>query len=167
MSTLLVSKSYLQGYHRVSPLSYLNESFYLFEFLNNFDGKGRVDSRIELYISRLALHRITLLADFLHGFKVYLRQKYGNDYVILINSGYRTPEHNKAVGGVSTSHHLSANACDFCMRYKHNHELVPISLVSSWLEAYIDSLSRYNDFVVKREFITYSTFIHISNIFCL
>lgn len=40
-----------------------------------------------------------------------IREAYGKP--IYINSGYRTPEHNKRVGGVSNSQHLTGEACDF------------------------------------------------------
>ena len=42
-------------------------------------------------------------------------QREGSDYIeepIIINSGYRSPEVNKAVGGVSTSNHLTGCAAD-------------------------------------------------------
>ena len=32
---------------------------------------------------------------------------------IFITSGYRTPEHNKKVGGVANSQHIYGEACDF------------------------------------------------------
>lgn len=40
-----------------------------------------------------------------------IREAYGEP--IFINSGYRTPEHNKKVGGVANSQHLTGEACDF------------------------------------------------------
>ena len=39
-----------------------------------------------------------------------LREEYGNP--IIINSGYRCPELNKAVGGSKTSHHMLGYAAD-------------------------------------------------------
>jgi len=35
---------------------------------------------------------------------------------IFITSGYRTPEHNKKVGGVANSQHIYGEACDFTGR---------------------------------------------------
>ncbi len=35
---------------------------------------------------------------------------------IYITSGYRTPKHNKAVGGVANSQHIYGEACDFTGR---------------------------------------------------
>ena len=39
-----------------------------------------------------------------------LREHLG--YPIIINSGYRTPEYNKSVGGAKKSQHLTASAAD-------------------------------------------------------
>lgn len=35
------------------------------------------------------------------------------DHVISVNSGYRSPAVNRAVGGAKTSHHLTGHAVDF------------------------------------------------------
>ncbi len=43
-----------------------------------------------------------------------IRNVYGDPITIL--SGYRTPEHNKKVGGVANSQHLTGEACDFTGR---------------------------------------------------
>lgn len=43
-----------------------------------------------------------------------IRKAYG--YPIYINSGYRTPEYNKLIGGVSNSQHVTGEACDFTGR---------------------------------------------------
>lgn len=40
----------------------------------------------------------------------YLRDEFGS--AIAISSGYRSPAHNKAVGGSSSSQHLNISACD-------------------------------------------------------
>jgi uncharacterized protein YcbK (DUF882 family) len=37
---------------------------------------------------------------------------FGRDVPLIINSGYRTPEHNKAVGGAENSQHLYGTAVD-------------------------------------------------------
>ena len=39
-----------------------------------------------------------------------VRKKYGKS--VVINSGYRTPEHNKSVGGTSESSHIKGLAAD-------------------------------------------------------
>lgn len=41
-----------------------------------------------------------------------LREKWGKP--ITVNSGYRCPELNRAVGGVATSQHLKGEAADIC-----------------------------------------------------
>jgi len=43
-----------------------------------------------------------------------IRAEYGMP--IYITSGYRTPEHNKKVGGVANSQHIYGEACDFTGR---------------------------------------------------
>jgi uncharacterized protein YcbK (DUF882 family) len=43
-----------------------------------------------------------------------IRRNYGMP--IHINSGYRSPEHNKAVGGAANSQHVYGEACDFTGR---------------------------------------------------
>jgi uncharacterized protein YcbK (DUF882 family) len=43
-----------------------------------------------------------------------IRAEYGMP--IYITSGYRTPEHNKKVGGVTNSQHIYGEACDFTGR---------------------------------------------------
>lgn len=51
------------------------------------------------------------------------------DYVneaIHINCGYRTPQHNKAVGGKPLSQHLTANAADITVKTKSPKELAAI-----------------------------------------
>lgn len=39
-----------------------------------------------------------------------IRSRFGKP--IIVNSGYRSPEHNKAVGGVSNSQHVKGTAAD-------------------------------------------------------
>lgn len=47
-----------------------------------------------------------------------VRAKFGHK-PITINSGYRTPEYNKQVGGASRSQHLTASAADFTIQGVH------------------------------------------------
>lgn len=49
-----------------------------------------------------------------------LREAYGKP--IYVNSGYRSPELNKAVGGVSNSFHLQGYACDIDMGNKEDNQ---------------------------------------------
>ena len=56
-----------------------------------------------------------------------LRTIYGKP--ITINSGYRCPEHNKAVGGVNDSEHVTGEAVDIsCTTSQLRYELVELSL---------------------------------------
>jgi len=56
-----------------------------------------------------------------------VREIYGKP--IHINSGYRTPKHNDAVGGVSNSSHLKGLAIDVaCNTSKDRYELMSIML---------------------------------------
>lgn len=45
---------------------------------------------------------------------------------IRINSGYRTPEHNKKIGGVSSSQHLLAKAADITCKSKTPKQLAAV-----------------------------------------
>lgn len=44
-----------------------------------------------------------------------IREHFGGLYPMRINSGYRTPEYNKKVGGAAKSQHLTASAADIIM----------------------------------------------------
>ena len=51
-----------------------------------------------------------------------VRKKYGKS--VVINSGYRTPEHNKSVGGTSESSHIKGLAADIaCNNYTDRFKL--------------------------------------------
>ena len=60
-----------------------------------------------------------------------LRQKVGSDAVI-ITSGYRTQQHNAAVGGAKASQHLKGNAAD--IRCKKGGAIIPAKEVCCALE---------------------------------
>lgn len=53
-----------------------------------------------------------------------LREEYG--YPIMVSSGYRCPDHNKAVGGVSNSLHVQGRAADLYVdgNYQDFYDLV-------------------------------------------
>ena len=56
-----------------------------------------------------------------------VRKKYGKS--VVINSGYRTPEHNEAVGGASSSSHLKGLAVDIaCKNSTDRFKLINILL---------------------------------------
>lgn len=66
--------------------------------LSEFDCKGQM---------LITPQFITMVHDVLEPFRVWYNRP------ININSGYRTAEHNKKVGGVSNSLHLKGLAVDF------------------------------------------------------
>lgn len=79
----------------------------------------------------------------------YLREKLGAP--IIVNSAYRTPAVNRAVGGSRTSYHLQGRAAD--IRPK---DLGQLDALYKVIREYNKS---YNTFV---EIIKYDTFIHIA-----
>lgn len=93
----------------------LTRNFTLKE-LANVSGK---EDEAQYIISRDSLEFNTMLQAF--------RGYYGKP--IVPTSGYRQPEFNKEIGGVSNSLHLKACACDFVDAYK----LDKIFVLSSWL----------------------------------
>lgn len=58
-----------------------------------------------------ALRNVKELAKNLQALRDYIELDYGSR-AITINSGYRSPSHNKAVGGASNSQHLTGKAAD-------------------------------------------------------
>lgn len=68
---------------------------------------------------------------------------------VIINSGYRNIEVNKAIGGVSNSRHLSGCAADFSIKGLSKAE---IENLKAW--------ARMNTDV--KEFIVHDTYIHIA-----
>lgn len=77
--------------------------FKLSEFINSATAKRR---QIDNTPSFEVVDNLNRLADYLDG----IREKLGKP--ILINSGYRSPMLNKAVGGVANSQHLKGLAAD-------------------------------------------------------
>lgn len=59
---------------------------------------------------------------------------------VIINSGYRCPTHNKAVGGASDSQHVKGTAADIVVQD------VPASKVADFCESFADGLGRYKNF---------------------
>lgn len=78
-----------------------------------------------------------------------IRDSYGEP--IYINSGYRTPEHNKIVGGVYNSQHLTGQACDFTCR-----DFNKLLLTIDYLED--KGIINYDQMIIYRQ----KKFIHIS-----
>lgn len=59
---------------------------------------------------------------------------------VTINSGYRCPTHNKAVGGAANSQHLYGTAADIVVSG------VSPSKVADYCESFADGLGRYKTF---------------------
>ena len=63
--------------------------------------------------SHVAIENMKRLCGWLEMLRSEWNNRYGDgDDPIIINSGYRSPEVNKAVGGVTTSNHLTGCAVD-------------------------------------------------------
>lgn len=69
-------------------------------FKSEFDSKDGAEMPTEV------LHNIQKLANQLQVLRSYINKS------ISINSGYRSPSHNKAIGGVSNSQHVLGKASD-------------------------------------------------------
>lgn len=55
-------------------------------------------------------NNFVIVSNYLLGILDGLREKIGEP--VYINSGYRTPEHNKAIGGATLSYHMFGMAAD-------------------------------------------------------
>lgn len=78
---------------------------------------------------------------------------------IVITSGYRCPELNKAVGGVSNSQHMLGEACDFIICYPYSSKDVYSDIFTYLLEdsTFIDQCILYE----KKDG---GNFIHLSSV---
>jgi len=70
------------------------------------------DTAVSRGINNSPPHDVELNIKFLAEFMEKVREVLGNNPIV-ITSGYRSPAVNAAVGGSSTSQHLSGLACDF------------------------------------------------------
>lgn len=86
-------------------------SFKFFELSEFFAGCD-ADEVYKAVNSRDVLRNLFALMDFLVSLRVRLCQITHEDVPIFINSAYRDYEHNKRVGGVSTSLHMRGRAAD-------------------------------------------------------
>lgn len=96
----------------------LTENFSLEEFTQS-------DTALRLGIKNIAspniIGNLKTLADGLEQVRKVL------GYPLFINSGYRSPELNKAVGGASTSAHVQGYAADFtCRKFGTPDEIVTV-----------------------------------------
>ena len=66
---------------------------------------------------------------------------------IKVNSGYRSPEHNKSIGGVSNSQHVLGKACDIVAKDISPRDLANVieNLIDNGFLK-IGGLGRYNTF---------------------
>lgn len=72
--------------------------------------KSEFDSKDGSEMPKEVLYNIQKLAIQLQVLRDYLGKP------IKINSGYRSPEHNKAIGGVSNSQHVLGKAADIVVK---------------------------------------------------
>jgi len=77
-----------------------------------------------------------------------IREHFEGIYPIRINSGYRTPEYNKSVGGAGKSQHLTASAAD-----------IRISITPSIVQDAIEQLQK-DEKIKKGGLGRYPTFTH-------
>ncbi len=76
-----------------------------------------------------------------------LREKYGKP--IKVNSGYRCPKHNLAVGGATQSQHMKGEAAD----------IAPMDGDASELEKLVEIIKQNGKW---DQMIVYPTFVHVS-----
>jgi zinc D-Ala-D-Ala carboxypeptidase len=105
---------------------WLSPNFQLHEFLHNRSLEGVTPG---VYTNLRAL--AAALED--------VRRACG-DNAVHINSGFRTPAHNKEVGGLPDSQHLYGNAADIIVANKTPHEVQEI------LKDWDGGLGRYSVF---------------------
>ena len=73
-----------------------------------------------------------------------IRSRYGRP--IVINSGYRSPEHNKAVGGVDNSQHVLGTAADIRPLSENMADLPELQAICDELNAH-GGVGFYDTFV--------------------
>ena len=74
--------------------------------------KTSVKSADDNIPSHVAIENLTRLCIWLEALRTRYNNLYGEEEPIIINSGYRSPEVNKKVGGSPTSNHLTGCAAD-------------------------------------------------------
>jgi len=62
--------------------------------------------------SHVAIENMKRICGWLEELRDRYNKRYGGNTPVIINSGYRSPQLNKKVGGVSTSNHLTGCAVD-------------------------------------------------------
>lgn len=66
---------------------------------------------------------------------------------VIINSGYRTPEYNKKVGGSPRSQHVLGNAVDFRISGMTTQDIYELIKANKLIGTKIKGLGLYNSFV--------------------
>lgn len=109
----------------------LTDNFYLDEFT----------CKDESDISQEVLKNIIELADNMQDIRDTLKAS------ITVNSGYRSPDYNKSIGGAKRSQHLLGIACDFTVKGYTPNEVADL-VESLMIGGHIvnGGLGRYNNF---------------------
>jgi len=118
-------KNGLKEFKWASPLMYMSKNFRLSEFMENDD----------LEYIKLDSNLVLALQDLRNSFNKSIK----------INSGYRSPAYNKAIGGASKSQHLSGNAADIVVSGK-NASTVQNFVKEHYRELGIGGLGIYKSF---------------------
>ncbi len=66
---------------------------------------------------------------------------------IIINSGYRSPEYNKRVGGSKNSQHVLGNAIDFYVKRMSSQQLFDILKQHGFLGKVFTGVGIYSNFI--------------------
>ena len=113
-------------------LHQITKSFHYIEFASG-DGK-HLPKELEPNLVEL-VQNLQVLRDYI-------------DTPIIINSGYRSPEHNKAVGGAPNSYHVKAMASDI-RTHKHSPQQLASIILKLMNEGKMKKggLKAYNSFV--------------------
>jgi len=88
--------------------------------------KSEFDSKDGALMPSKVLHNIKILAEQLQELRDYLNKP------ITINSGYRSPKHNRSIGGVKNSQHVLGTAADISVEglsSKKVHEAIEILIM--------------------------------------
>lgn len=105
--------------------------------------KSEFDSKDGAEMPESVLYNIQKLANQLQVVRNYINKP------IKINSGYRSPSHNKAIGGVKNSQHVLGKAADIVVKGINTEQLALI----------IESLINDGD-ILQGGIGIYNTFVH-------